>query len=145
MEIKPRKKVVPAFVGYVTVIFIVALIVLFIVSLVQKNVYYILLPMIVFTVYYVVFNFGFSWYKSEKIQDKGKYIEFIVQDVVSILGKDETSYRISGVDKLVVRGHDLIVYGTISVKEPMMKPKDIKKCRIYDYTQEVKNLLESKK
>lgn len=145
MEIKPRKKVVSAFVGYVTVIFILNLLVLFVVSLERKNVYYILLPMIAFAVYYIIFSFGFSWYKHAEVTDKGKYISYSVQDVVDVMGKDITEYRIKGVDKLVVKGHDLVVYGNITVKEPMMKVKNVKKCRIFDYTEEIKDLLESKK
>lgn len=145
MKIIPKKKVIPAFIGYVSAIFIITLLVCFIISIVQKNVLIIGLPLVVFAVYYIVFNFGFSWFKSAEILKKGTYIEYRVQDVVSVLGKDITSYKIKKIDSIKYTKNDIIIEGDITVQEPMSKVKNISKVRILDYTEEVKEFFEKEK
>lgn len=145
MKIIPKKKVIPAFIGYVSAIFIITLLVCFIISIVQKNVLIIGLPLVVFAVYYIVFNFGFSWFKSAEILKRGTYIEYRVQDVVSVLGKDITSYKIKKIDSIKYTKNDIIIEGDITVQEPMSKVKNISKVRILDYTEEVKEFFEKEK
>lgn len=145
MKITPKKKVIPAFIGYVSAIFIIALLVCFIISIIQKNVLIIGLPLVVFAVYYIVFNFGFSWFKSAEILERGTYIEYRVQDVVSVLGKDITSYKIKKIDSIKYTKNDIIIEGDITVQEPMSKVKNISKVRILDYTEEVKEFFEKEK
>lgn len=145
MKITPKKKVIPAFIGYVSAIFIIALLVCFIISIVQKNVLIIGLPLVVFAVYYIVFNFGFSWFKSAEILKRGTYIEYRVQDVVSVLGRDITSYKIKKIDSIKYTKNDIIIEGDITVQEPMSKVKNISKVRILDYTEEVKEFFEKEK
>lgn len=145
MKITPKKKVIPAFIGYVSAIFIITLLVCFIISIVQKNVLIIGLPLVVFAVYYIVFNFGFSWFKSAEILKRGTYIEYRVQDVVSVLGKDITSYKIKKIDSIKYTKNDIIIEGDITVQEPMSKVKNISKVRILDYTEEVKEFFEKEK
>lgn len=145
MKIIPKKKVIPTFIGYVSAIFIITLLVCFIISIVQKNVLIIGLPLVVFAVYYIVFNFGFSWFKSAEILKRGTYIEYRVQDVVSVLGKDITSYKIKKIDSIKYTKNDIIIEGDITVQEPMSKVKNISKVRILDYTEEVKEFFEKEK
>lgn len=145
MKITPKKKVIPAFIGYVSAIFIITLLVCFIISIVQKNVLIIGLPLVVFAVYYIVFNFGFSWFKSAEILKRGTYIEYRVQDVVSVLGKDITSYKIKKIDSIRYTKNDIIIEGDITVQEPMSKVKNVSKVRILDYTEEVKEFFENEK
>ena len=145
MKITPKKKVIPAFIGYVSAIFIIALLVCFIISIIQKNVLIIGLPLVVFAVYYIVFNFGFSWFKSAEILKRGTYIEYRVQDVVSVLGRDITAYKIKKIDSIKYTKNDIIIEGDITVQEPMSKVKNISKVRILDYTEEVKEFFEKEK
>lgn len=142
MKITPKKKVIPAFIGYASAIFIIALLVCFIISIVQKNVLIIGLPLVVFAVYYIVFNFGFSWFKSAEILKRGTYIEYRVQDVVSVMGMDITSYKIKKIDSIKYTKNDIIIKGDITVQEPMSKVKNISKVKILDYTEEVKEFFE---
>lgn len=145
MKITPKKKVIPAFIGYVSAIFIIALLICFIVSIVQRNVLIIGLPLVVFAVYYIIFNFGFSWFKSAEILKRNTYIEYKVQDVVSVMGRDITSYKIKKIDSIKYTKNDIIITGNITVQEPMSKVKNISKVRILDYTEEVKEFLEKEK
>ena len=145
MKIIPKKKVIPAFIGYVSAIFIITLLVCFIISIVQKNVLIIGLPLVVFAVYYIVFNFGFSWFKSAEVLKRNEYIEYRVQDVVSVLGKDITSYKIKKIDSIKYTKNDIIIEGNITVQEPMSKVKNISKVRILDYTEELKEFFEKEK
>jgi hypothetical protein len=145
MKITPKKKVIPAFMGYVTVVFILTLLVLFIISIVEKNAIVIALPMLVFAIYYVIFNFGFSWFKSAELLDKSTYIEYRVQDVVSVLGKDITTYKIKKIDSIKYAKNDIIIKGDITVQEPMSKVRSISKVKIMDYTEEVKEFFEKRK
>lgn len=145
MKIVPKKKVIPAFIGYVSAIFIIALLVCFVISIVQRNVLIIGLPLVVFAVYYIIFNFGFSWFKSAEILKKNEYIEYKVQDVVSVMGRDITSYKIKKIDSIKYTKNDIIIKGDITVQEPMSKVKNISKVRILDYTEEVKEFLEKEK
>ena len=145
MKIIPKKKVIPAFIGYVSAIFVIMLLVCFIISIVQRNVIIIGLPLIVFAVYYIIFNFGFSWFKSAEILKRGTYIEYRVQDVVSVLGRDITTYKIKKIDSIKYTKNDIIIEGDITVQEPMSKVKNISKVRILDYTEEVKEFFEKEK
>ena len=145
MKITPKKKVIPAFIGYVSAIFIITLLVCFIISIVQKNVLIIGLPLVVFAVYYIIFNFGFSWFKSAEVLKKNEYIEYKVQDVVSVLGRDITTYKIKKIDSIKYTKNDIIIEGDITVQEPMSKVKNISKVRILDYTEEVKEFFEKEK
>lgn len=145
MKITPKKKVIPAFMGYVTVVFILTLLALFIISIVEKNAIVIALPMLVFAIYYVIFNFGFSWFKSAELLDKSTYIEYRVQDVVSVLGKDITTYKIKKIDSIKYAKNDIIIKGDITVQEPMSKVRSISKVKIMDYTEEVKEFFEKRK
>lgn len=145
MKITPKKKVIPAIMGYVTVVFILTLLVLFIISIVEKNAIVIALPMLVFAIYYVIFNFGFSWFKSAELLDKSTYIEYRVQDVVSVLGKDITTYKIKKIDSIKYAKNDIIIKGDITVQEPMSKVRSISKVKIMDYTEEVKEFFEKRK
>lgn len=145
MKITPKKKVIQAFMGYVTVIFILTLLVLFVISIVEKNAIVIALPMLVFVIYYVIFNFGFSWFKSAELLDKSTYIEYRVQDVVSVLGKDITTYKIKKIDSIKYAKNDIIIKGDITVQEPMSKVRSISKVKIMDYTEEVKEFFEKRK
>lgn len=145
MKIIPKKKVIPAFIGYVSAIFVIMLLVCFIISIVQRNVLIIGLPLIVFAVYYIIFNFGFSWFKSAEILKRGTYIEYRVQDVVSVLGRDITTYKIKKIDSIKYTKNDIIIEGDITVQEPMSKVKNISKVRILDYTEEVKEFFEKEK
>lgn len=145
MKITPRKKVIPAFIGYVSAVFIIALLVCFIFSIVKRNVFIIALPIAVFAVYYIIFNFGFSWFKSAEVLKRGTYIEYRVQDVVSVLGKDITSYRIKKIDSIKYTKNDIIINGDITVQEPMSKVRGIHKVKIMDYTDEVKEFFEEQK
>lgn len=145
MKITPKKKVIPAFIGYVSAIFVIMLLVCFIISIVQRNVLIIGLPLVVFAVYYIIFNFGFSWFKSAEILKRGTYIEYRVQDVVSVLGRDITTYKIKKIDSIKYTKNDIIIEGDITVQEPMSKVKNISKVRILDYTEEVKEFLEKEK
>lgn len=145
MKIIPKKKVIPAFIGYISAIFIITLLVCFIISIVQRNILIIGLPLVVFAVYYIIFNFGFSWFKSAEILKRGTYIEYRVQDVVSVLGKDITSYRIKKIDSIKYTKNDIIIEGDITVQEPMSKVKNISKVKILDYTEEVKEFFEKEK
>lgn len=145
MKITPKKKVIPAFIGYISAIFIITLLVCFIISIVQRNVLIIGLPLVVFAVYYIIFNFGFSWFKSAEILKRGTYIEYRVQDVVSVLGKDITSYKIKKIDSIKYTKNDIIIEGDITVQEPMSKVKSVSKVRILDYTEEVKEFFENEK
>ena len=145
MKIVPKKKVVPAFIGYVSAIFIIALLVCFVISIAQRNVLIIGLPLVVFAVYYIIFNFGFSWFKSAEILKRNTYIEYRVQDVVSVMGRDITSYKIKKIDSIKYTKNDIIIKGDITVQEPMSKVKNISKVRILDYTEEVKEFLEKEK
>lgn len=145
MKITPRKKVIPTFIGYVSAIFIIALLICFVISIAQRNVLIIGLPLIVFAVYYIIFNFGFSWFKSAEILKRSTYIEYRVQDVVSVMGRDITSYKIKKIDSIKYTKNDIIIKGDITVQEPMSKVKNISKVRILDYTEEVKEFLEKEK
>ena len=145
MKIIPKKKVIPAFIGYVSAIFVIMLLVCFIISIVQRNVLIIELPLVVFAVYYIIFNFGFSWFKSAEILKRGTYIEYRVQDVVSVLGRDITTYKIKKIDSIKYTKNDIIIEGDITVQEPMSKVKNISKVRILDYTEEVKEFFEKEK
>lgn len=145
MKITPKKKVIPAFMGYVTVVFILTLLVLFVISIVEKNAIVVALPMLVFAIYYVIFNFGFSWFKSAELLDKSTYIEYRVQDVVSVLGKDITIYKIKKIDSIKYAKNDIIIKGDITVQEPMSKVRSISKVKIMDYTEEVKEFFEKRK
>lgn len=145
MKITPKKKVIPAFIGYVSAIFIIALLVCFVISIAQRNVLIIGLPLVVFAVYYIIFNFGFSWFKSAEILKRNTYIEYRVQDVVSVMGRDITSYKIKKIDSIKYTKNDIIIKGDITVQEPMSKVKNISKVRILDYTEEVKEFLEKEK
>ena len=145
MKITPKKKVIPTFIGYVSAIFIIALLICFIISIAQRNVLIIGLPLVVFAVYYIIFNFGFSWFKSAEILKRNTYIEYRVQDVVSVMGRDITSYKIKKIDSIKYTKNDIIIKGDITVQEPMSKVKNISKVRILDYTEEVKEFLEKEK
>ena len=145
MKIIPKKKVIPAFIGYVSAIFVIMLLVCFIISIVQRNVLIIGLPLVAFAVYYIIFNFGFSWFKSAEILKRGTYIEYRVQDVVSVLGRDLTTYKIKKIDSIKYTKNDIIIEGDITVQEPMSKVKNISKVRILDYTEEVKEFFEKEK
>lgn len=145
MKITPKKKVIPAFIGYVSAIFIIALLICFIISIAQRNVLIIGLPLVVFAVYYIIFNFGFSWFKSAEILKRNTYIEYRVQDVVSVMGRDITLYKIKKIDSIKYTKNDIIITGDITVQEPMSKVKNISKVRILDYTEEVKEFLEKEK
>lgn len=145
MKIVPKKKVIPTFIGYVSAIFIIALLVCFVISIAQRNVLIIGLPLVVFAVYYIIFNFGFSWFKSAEILKRNTYIEYRVQDVVSVMGRDITSYKIKKIDSIKYTKNDIIIKGDITVQEPMSKVKNISKVRILDYTEEVKEFLEKEK
>lgn len=145
MKITPKKKVIPAFIGYVSAIFIIALLICFIISIAQRNVLIIELPLVVFAVYYIVFNFGFSWFKSAEILKRNTYIEYRVQDVVSVMGRDITSYKIKKIDSIKYTKNDIIIKGDITVQEPMSKVKSVSKVRILDYTEEVKEFFENEK
>lgn len=145
MKIVPKKKVVPAFIGYISAIFVIALIFCFVASIIQRNVLIIGLPLIVFTIYYIIFNFGFSWFKSAEISKRNNYIEYKLKDVVSVMGRDITSYRIKKIDSIRYTKNDIIITGDITVQEPMSKVKNISKVRILDYTEEVKEFLEKEK
>lgn len=145
MKITPRKKVIPTFIGYVSAIFIIALLVCFVISIAQRNVLIIGLPLVVFAIYYIIFNFGFSWFKSAEILKRNTYIEYRVQDVVSVMGRDITSYKIKKIDSIKYTKSDIIIKGDITVQEPMSKVKNISKVRILDYTEEVKEFLEKEK
>ena len=145
MKIIPKKKVIPAFIGYVSAIFVIMLLVCFIISIVQRNVLIIGLPLVVFAVYYIIFNFGFSWFKSAEILKRGTYIEYRVQDVVSVLGRDITTYKIKKIDSIKYTKNDIIIEGDITVQEPMSKVKNISKVRILDYTEKVKEFFEKEK
>ena len=113
MKITPKKKVIPAFIGYVSAIFIIALLICFIISIAQRNVLIIGLPLVVFAVYYIIFNFGFSWFKSAEILKRKTYIEYRVQDVVSVMGRDITSYKIKKIDSIKYTKNDIIIKGDI--------------------------------
>lgn len=145
MKITPKKKVIPAFIGYVSAIFIIALLICFIISIAQRNVLIIGLPLVVFAVYYVIFNFGFSWFKSAEVLKRNTYIEYRVQDVVSVIGRDITSYKIKKIDSIKYTKNDIIIKGDITVQEPMSKVKNISKVKILDYTEEVKEFFEKEK
>lgn len=145
MKITPKKKVIPAFIGYVSAIFIIALLICFVISIAQRNVLIIGLPLVVFAVYYIIFNFGFSWFKSAEILKRNEYIEYKVQDVISVMGRDITSYKIKKIDSIKYTKNDIIITGDITVQEPMSKVKNISKVRILDYTEEVKEFLEKEK
>lgn len=145
MKITPKKKVIPAFIGYISAIFVIALIFCFVASIIQRNVLIIGLPLIVFAIYYIIFNFGFSWFKSAEILKRDKYIEYRLKDVVSVMGRDITSYRIKKIDSIRYTKNDIIITGDITVQEPMSKVKNISKVRILDYTEEVKEFLEKEK
>lgn len=145
MKIIPKKKVIPTFIGYVSAIFIIALLVCFVISIAQRNVLIIGLPLVVFVVYYIIFNFGFSWFKSAEILKRNTYIEYRVQDVISVMGRDITSYKIKKIDSIKYTKNDIIIKGDITVQEPMSKVKNISKVRILDYTEEVKEFLEKEK
>lgn len=145
MKIVPKKKVVPAFIGYISAIFVIALIFCFVASIIQRNVLIIGLPLIVFAIYYIIFNFGFSWFKSAEILKRNNYIEYRLKDVVSVMGRDITSYRIKKIDSIRYTKNDIIITGDITVQEPMSKVKNISKVRILDYTEEVKEFLEKEK
>lgn len=145
MKITPKKKVIPAFIGYVSAIFIIALLICFVISIAQRNVLIIGLPLVVFTVYYIIFNFGFSWFKSAEILKRNTYIEYRVQDVVSVMGRDITSYKIKKIDSIKYTKNDIIIKGDITVQESMSRVKNISKVRILDYTEEVKEFLEKEK
>lgn len=145
MKIIPKKKVIPTFIGYVSAIFIIALLVCFVISIAQRNVLIIGLPLVVFAVYYIIFNFGFSWFKSAEILKRNTYIEYRVQDVVSVMGRDITSYKIKKIDSIKYTKNDIIIKGDITVQEPMSKVKNISKVRILDYTEEVKEFFEKEK
>lgn len=145
MKITPKKKVIPAFIGYISAIFVIALIFCFVASIIQRNVLIIGLPLIVFAIYYIIFNFGFSWFKSAEILKRNTYIEYRVQDVVSVMGRDITSYKIKKIDSIKYTKNDIIITGDITVQEPMSKVKNISKVRILDYTEEVKEFLEKEK
>lgn len=145
MKITPKKKVIPAFIGYISAIFIIALLICFIISIAQRNVLIIGLPLIVFAVYYIIFNFGFSWFKSAEILKRNTYIEYRVQDVVSVMGRDITSYKIKKIDSIKYTKNDIIIKGDITVQEPMSKVKNISKVKILDYTEEVKEFFEKEK
>lgn len=145
MKIIPKKKVIPTFIGYVSAIFIIALLVCFVISIAQRNVLIIGLPLVIFAVYYIIFNFGFSWFKSAEILKRGTYIEYRVQDVVSVLGRDITTYKIKKIDSIKYTKNDIIIEGDITVQEPMSKVKNISKVRILDYTEEVKEFFEKEK
>lgn len=145
MKITPKKKVIPTFIGYISAIFIITLLVCFIISIVQRNVLIIELPLVVFAVYYIIFNFGFSWFKSAEVLKRNTYIEYRVQDVVSVMGRDITSYKIKKIDSIKYTKNDIIIEGDITVQEPMSKVKSVSKVRILDYTEEVKEFFENEK
>lgn len=85
----------------------------------------------------------FAWYiyaDIKKLKDGLEYVFYGCLD--GGLYHDRTYYTVHKIDKVQKKGNNLVIYGDCTIKETFSKTKPIGKFIIYDYTDEVKNLIE---
>lgn len=103
-----------------------------------------MLSLIVMILILLIFNYSFSWFISASInKDKNGRIIYKVKDVIDVLGKDETYYKINSCTKMKKKGTNLVLYGDIEKTEPMSKTKNIKKVKILQANNDVITFISS--
>lgn len=112
--------------------------------------YYLMpLPVITFVAMDAVLKKLFAWYRMEEFKiihpNNGKpYLQFNYYDALSTNDSWIKVYKVFGVERYDVKGEDCIVScSDATVQSPPMKPKNVKKIKIYDVDDDVIEMIQS--
>ena len=110
--------------------------------------YFVPLPVITFIAMDVVSKKLFAWYRMEEFKiihpNNGKlYLQFNYYDALSTNDSWVKVYKVLGIERYDIKGEDCIVSCCdATVQSPPMKPKSIKKIKIYDVDDDVIEMIQ---
>ena len=106
----------------------------------QVTLCFLLSALIIFVLIFV--GTHYSWYKYAYLEQEGNYLTYKVTGVLNELGQNTSVYLMETIDSYELRGSTCVVYGRIIYKEPLRKPKVVKKVKILDITTEGVTLIQ---
>ena len=146
VEVKPHKKPAPVVVPYLVALSYVVLFVVMIIGVCNMTNTDMVKSCIAIEIGIggidIVISQCFAWHMGYSMESEGSYINVVMPDIVKDMGKSETKIKIKDITGFKEKGRDLIVFGDITVRQYMSKPKNLRKYRFPDANvDEVKNLL----
>lgn len=82
--------------------------------------------------FYIFCNNFFVWVKNGRFKEHRGYLVYEYEGVIDVFGNSTTETTIKSVERIKRKRRNLIVYGDITIKEPLRSKKKIKKCVIYN-------------
>lgn len=145
-KLKSNKKQAPSILSYFVAFSYIAMAILVILCLLNKNnsIFFFIgigLVLIDFLLSHLL-----SWYTYAEIKFYDKEFIYDVHTNINVMGIDYTRYKVKydEISNLKFQGNKVIVEGKIGRKEPKLNYKEDKKVTILDITDDVRSLLNEK-
>lgn len=144
IKIVPKKKVANEVLSYICAIVYIFIIIALFISLSLRNSRFLaagVVSEVLMISFLVIVNFSFSWYRSAELKKGDKFLVYDIENIIGVLGKTRTRYEIKKVNSYKLKKNKLILYGDITVYEPLSKGAKCKKVIINDTTEESINYI----
>lgn len=143
VKILPKKKIVSSGMCFAISFVVLGLIISCIVLAVKKLYVFIPIPVAIYLLLWLG-STGLSWFLYQEISIENKTLKVVHRSVVDTLGNGKTTYKIGKVVSMKDSFGDLIlkVENATSQEHPF-KPKSCKKLRIYECSDDAKELIKT--
>lgn len=139
--IYPKKPIAKKQLGYLVSSIYLAIVVLIISYIFLWN-HFILCIVAGLSCINIFFSKKYSWFERAELEEKQGKLIFTYWDIVDTFGNNKSVYTIGRVSGIKERkGGSLVIKGDITVKEPLLKAKSVKKVVINEVTDEFMSLL----
>lgn len=150
IELKPSKRIASPFLGYFASV--LYLVIAFLIGFLAYSIKYnkelstslfvtVSCAVLIILSFLFIISNCFSWYKSATLSKINNCIVLEVEEIVGVLGRNKTIYKLDDIAKLERKGSNLIVRGCIRVLEPMSREKIVAYVKIHDITEDAYNFL----
>lgn len=147
--ITPVKKQVGRIAAYAVSIISLLILACEIPIFISGRYYLVLLPVITFAAMDVVSKKMFAWYRMEEFKiirpnNEKPYLQFNYYDALSTNDSWVKVYKATGIERYDIKGSDCVVRcSEATVQSPPLKPKSIKKIKIYDVDDDVIEMIQN--
>lgn len=139
---RPEKKVAPVWLGYIAAFTVIAIFAFIIVFFIIRKPWPLLVSFILLGID-MILSKCLYWCKEARMEIKNGKLMYYYDDIVTGLAGSTTTYTIQEIKQIDKRKNgEIHISGSILMKEPMTKTKNIKGLTIKYYTEEMEQQIE---
>lgn len=133
--LKPKKKPAPSFVPFIGAVLYIMVVLCILLGIFNSVWFFAVAVFIVLLL--ICVSRMFSWYMKAEVRQTNEFDVYEITEINDMLGHNKTKYHIYSIRQCVRRGSSIVLYGNMTLYEPLRKGKEVQKCVIKDATDEI--------